>query len=87
MARALRNLTLFLSLLAGGCWVDGDPGATARPETPTGVYATPEAAGIDDPAAAAREEAANHETAGDRFDEAVDHASEAPATAQQPATE
>jgi hypothetical protein len=61
-----------LALLATGCWLDGEPGATSRAETPTGVYATPEAAGIDDPAEAEREAAEDPETAGDRFDQALD---------------
>jgi len=73
--RPLRTLlsTALLALLASGCWLDGDPGATSRAETPTGVYSTPEAAGITDREEAAHEAAEDHETAGDRFDQALDH--------------
>jgi hypothetical protein len=85
MSPLLRVMTIPMLLIAGGCWVDGDPAVVERAETPTGVYPTPEAAGIDDPDEAASDEARNHETAGDRFDEAVEHSSETPSGEQQPA--
>ncbi len=67
----------FIALVATGCWLDGEPGATSRAETPTGVYPSAEAAGIDDREEAAREAADDPATAGDRFDEALDQSGRA----------